>query len=407
MNGFLAPGHGLICLDSRADVVALEVQRILQLLHPHGGVVCACRLREGTALSLEIIGQPDGKFRLDRRSISDPHAEECIFRLDDDFELHPPSPSLVFDLTGRTEGSARAFRHLARHFLSGVHSDRFIASLHSGRELGGAELRTLFSALTGKISDRSHYPSYSMLTEAAARELTLSWGLLRGASEVVPRDASVPLLLDIWSEMLGGVESRITVVTECAWTEALIPLQVLTRLVSGPYLFLAASNREGVVVRLSLHPVYLDATHIIPVDSHTERKRAAQLVVAGNLPYHPLRLDDFRRVCRAIAAYTGRSISAPIYRPDFIYVTAGELIGEEIRGFPPGRLPAYDAHFELKRCSGFAESLGIHCIDGWSLPEPASSALAFAASGLVVATALESLSLLDINQLEQSQSGEV
>jgi len=238
-----------------------------------------------------------------------------------------------------------------------------------------------------------------MVHEAAVWGLTLSWGFLRGTTDLVPRDARIPLWFESWSENLGGMEGRIRKVAGCAWTAAISPLRVMNRMISGPYFFVAASDHEGVVVKLSLHPVYLDGSQIIPVDSHTERKRASQLIAAGIVPYHPLRMDDFRRVCSSLGAHLGCPIDVPAYRADYLYVEARRAIFEEIRGFMPGRLPEYDAHFDHKRLQTGDTGLQRRFLDGCKLPEAPTVGSVYRDGGLLVQTDLSSLRLLDLDRI--------
>lgn len=156
-----------------------------------------------------------------------------------------------------------------------------------------------------------------------------------------------------------------------AWIDAVASLRIHGRCCLGPYLFLAATNAAGRIAKLALYPVYLDAVQVIPVDSHTERKRMAQLARAGARPYKPVRMDHFREVVRRVGKRLGVEIAIPHFRADFAYLEAGILIVEEVCGFAPGQLPAYDSHFERKRRASLKASPGVRhsFCDGWLLPE--------------------------------------
>ncbi len=385
MNGFFTPDLDFVPLQARSEVFSASVQDILAGLH-HGRVIsCGCRFPELAGLPLEVIKQPDRRFRLDRRSVADRHAVDCVFRLNEDFETLPPPPDLVFDLTGRREASAPAFRHVGRHLLSASHSTLFARSLIDP----DASLPVVeFLAEYGRrLQCARAYPFYSLEGAAFTRGLRLSFGLLHLPPDFVPEDISVPLVFETWSEAIGGMTARFMPVDDQAWTDALASLRILGRRCIGPYLFLAATNAAGIIVRLGLYPVYLDAAQVIPVDSHTERKRVAQLVKVGIRPYKPVRMDHYREVVRRVGKRLGVTIACPQFRADFVYLDGDILIVEEVCGFAPGQLPPYDTHFERKRRAASLKTspaIRYSFSSGWLLPEIGAVSCPYRDGGLAI-----------------------
>lgn len=389
MNGFFTPDLDLVPLQARSEVFSASVQDILAGLH-HGRMIsCACRFPELAGLPLEVIKQPDERFRLDRRSVADRHAADCVFRLNEDFEAHPPPPDLVFDLTGRREASAPAFRHVGRHILSATHSTLFARSLADPeRSLSVAEFLAEYGR---RMQSARAYPFYALQGAATVRGLGLSVGFVHLPPDLVPDDLTVPLVFETWTEATGGMTARFRPVEGKAWTDAMASLRIFGRPCVGPYLFVALTNPFGQIVRLGLYPVYLDAAQVIPVDSHTERKRVAQLVEMGMRPYKPVRMDHFREVMRRAGRSLGVATDSPQFRADFAYVGGDTLVIEEVRGFAPGQLPAYDAHFERKRqavSSKASSGVRYSFCSGWLLPEIGAISCPYREGGLAIEVSL-------------------
>lgn len=210
MNGFFTPELDFVPLQARSEVFSPSVQDTLAGLH-HGRVIsCGCRFPELAGLPLEVIKQPNGRFRLDRRSVADRHAVDCVFRLSEDFEALPPPPDLVFDLTWRREASAPAFRHVGRHLLSATHSTLFARSLSDpARPQSVAEFLTEYAR---RLQNAQAYPFYHLQAAADARGLRLSVGFLRLPPDYVPEDLTGPTGLrnmvgsDRWDD--GNVQAR-------------------------------------------------------------------------------------------------------------------------------------------------------------------------------------------------------
>lgn len=385
MNGFFTPELDFVPLQARSEVLSAAVQDTLAGLHQGRVISCGCRFPDLAGLPLEIIKQPDGRFRLDRRSVADRHAVDCVFRLAEDFEAQPPPPDLVFDLTGRREASAPAFRHVGRHLLSATHSTLFARSLIDPDAI--LPVAEFLAEYGRRLQCARAYPFYSVEGAAVTRGLRLSFGFLHLPADFVPEDLSVPLVFETWSEVIGGMTARFMPLDGRAWTDALASLRIIGRRCVGPYLFLAVVNAAGKIVKLALYPVYLDAAQLIPVDSHTERKRVAQLVNAGVRPYKPVRLDHFREVVKRAGKRLGVKIACPQFRADFVYLDRDILIVEEVCGFAPGQLPAYDSHFERKRrAASLKASPGIRYSfsNGWLLPEIGSVSCPYRDGGLAI-----------------------
>lgn len=389
MNGFFTPARDFVPLQARSEVFSSSVQETLAVLHHGKMICCACRFPEFEGLPLEVIKQPDGRFRLDRRSIADRHAVDCIFRLDEDFETQPPSPELVFDLSGQREASAPAFRHIGRHLLSAAHAMLFVRSLiDPARPQSVAEFLAEFGR---RLEGAQTYPFYPLQEAAAVRGLRLSVGFLHLPPDLVPEELTVPLVFETWSEASAGVSAGLATVDGRAWTDALASLRIIGRCCVGPYLFLAATNGAGRIIKLALYPVYLNAAQVIPVDSNTERKRVAQLMKSGARPYKPVRMDHFREVVRRVGKRLGVEIASPQFRADFVYLDCGNLVIEEVCGFAPGQLAAYDAHFERKRrmvsfktCAKVRHSF----CEGWLLPEIGPVSCPYHDGGLAIDVSL-------------------
>jgi hypothetical protein len=389
MNGFFTPDLDLVPLQARSEVFSASVQDILAGLHHGRMICCACRFPELAGLPLEVIKQPDGRFRLDRRSVADRHAVDCVFRLNEDFEARPPPPDLVFDLTGRREASAPAFRHVGRHILSASHSTLFARSLADPER--NPSVAEFLAEYGRRLRSAQAYPFYALQEAATVRGLGLSVGFLHLPLDFVPEDLTVPLVFETWSDAIGGMTAKFMPVDGQAWTDALASLMIIGRRCIGPYLFLAATNAAGKIVKLGLYPVYIDAEQVIPVDSHTERKRVAQLVKVGVRPYKPVRMDHFREVVKRVGKRFGVAISSPQFRADFAYLGGDMLIIEEVCGFAPGPLPAYDSHFERKRQAvSLKTSPGVRYSfsNGWLLPEIGAISCPYCDGGLAIEVSL-------------------
>lgn len=385
MNGFFTPELDFVPLQARSEVLSASVQDILAGLHQGRVISCGCRFPDLSGLPLEVIKQPDGRFRLDRRSVADRHAVDCVFRLAEDFEALPPPPDLVFDLTGRREASAPAFRHVGRHLLSATHSTLFARSLIDPD--GSLPVAEFLAEYGRRLQCARAYPFYSLEGAAVTRGLRLSFGLLHLPSDFVPEDLSVSLAFETWSEVIRGMTAGFMSVDGRAWTEALASLRIVGRRCVGPYLFIAAANATGKIVKLGLYPIYLDATQVIPVDSHTERKRVAQLVKAGIRPYKPVRMDHFREVVKRVGKRLGVTIAYPQFRADFVYLDGDILIVEEVCGFAPGQLPAYDTHFERKRRAASLKTspaIRYSFSNGWLIPEIGAVSCPYRDGGLAI-----------------------
>ncbi|HTH46790.1 MAG TPA: hypothetical protein VMB21_04715 [Candidatus Limnocylindria bacterium] len=390
MNGFLTPDMEFVHLQARSEVFAPAVQAILIGLHRRDGIICGCRFPEPVRLQLEVVKQPDGRFRLDRRSVADLHRDDCIFRLAEDFEAQPPRPELVFDLTGQREASAPAFRHVARHVLSAAHSSIFARSLAVPAR--GSTVAEFLAEIEHRAQRAHAYPFYSLQAAAAERGLALSFGFLCSPPDHAPADAVVSLVFETWSEVIRGMTAMIVPVDGQVWEDAMASLRVLGRYCVGPYFFVAAINQAGLVVKLALFPIYLDAGQVIPVDSHTERKRVAQLVGAGISPYKAVRLDHLREMVKRAGRALGVALPVLQFRADFVYLDGRILVVEEVRGFAPGRLADYDAHFDQKArlaesnpCSQLRHSV----CNGWLLPEPGLVSCPYRDGGLPIQVRLD------------------
>lgn len=398
MNGFFAPGHGFVPLEARSEVFAPAVQQILAEIHHRKNVACGCQFPRPEVLLLEVIRQHDGRWRLDRRSVTDEHADGCVFRLDENFEAQPPAPDLVFDTTWLRKASGPAFRHVARHQLSAVHAQMFIRRLRKATPLRPTGVADFLAAFWRRLGNAQAYPFYSLREAAVARGLTLSVGFLRLPCDSAPEDTWGPLVFDTWSEELGGIKLEAFPVDRRAWIDALSGIRIIGRSCTGPYLFVAAASASGLIVKLSLFPIYVDALQVIPVDSHTERKRAAQLVGSVEPLYKPVRLDHFGTVTKLVEQFLGGSIAPPRFRVDFAYLFGKRMIWEEVRGFAPGQLLSYDSHFDRKQqleAARGSEFLGYHTCEGWLLPELAAVSCPYEGGTLPIEVSLDTLPQID------------
>jgi hypothetical protein len=391
MNGFFTPEMDFIPLQARSEVFTQPVQALLGDLHHRAGISCGCRFPHLAGLPLEVIKQPDGRYRLDRRSITDPHHEDCVFRLPEDFEAQPPAADLVFEVSGRREASAPAFRHVARHLLSASHSILF------ARSLADPAHRPSVAEFLAEIGRRAQgvqaYPFYSLQAAAAERGLALTFGFLCPPPDHVPDDTVAPMVFEAWSQAKGAMTAMLVPVGDWAWVDAWASLRMLGRCCAGPYFYVAATDRTGLVVKLALLPIYLDAVNVVPVDSHTERKRVSQLVETGALLYKPVRMDHYREVVRRVGRRLGVTMTIPQFRADFIYLQGGTMVVEEVRGFAPGRLLDYDVHFDrktLRAASDSCPNLRHSVCDGWLLPEPKSVSCPYREGGLPIQVLLDS-----------------
>jgi len=398
MNGFFAPGHGFVPLEARSEVFVPAVQQILADIHHRKNVACGCQFPQPEALLLEVIRQPDGRWRLDRRSVTDEHADGCVFRLDDNFEAQPPAPDLVFDTTWLRKASGPAFRHVARHQLSAVHAQMFLRRLKKATSPTSAGVADFLASFWRRLGNAEVYPFYSLREAAVALKLTLSVGFLRLPCDSAPEDILGPLVFETWSEELGGMKIEAILVDHRAWIDALSGIKIIGRACTGPYLFMAAAAASGTMVKLSLFPIYVDAWQVIPVDSHTERKRAAQLVGTVEPLYKPVRLDHFGKVTNLVEQFLGGSIAPPRFRVDFAYLVGSKMIWEEVRGFAPGQLLTYDTHFDRKQqleAARGSEFLGHQVCAGWLLPELSAVSCPYEKGTLPVEVSLETLPQID------------
>jgi len=130
---------------------------------------------------------------------------------------------------------------------------------------------------------------------------------------------------------------------------------------------------DGTVRVLRMFPCFLDGRFLFPCDSHEERLFAAYLRSKQLAFLKPVLRHD----CDALAEKLGLGLRPNLitYRPDFFVFDQApqsdlRAFIVELRGFKPGKIPAYDNLLEKKSAyfRSLPGSIQYVCRDAWATP---------------------------------------
>jgi hypothetical protein len=352
----------------RADLELPHLQMLLQRAHySRTPPVCGCGLMAGKTRLLHVHRLPSGatapSFTLHAKAREE-HADGCWLRGEDDFgqvcsaQVFAPRPEFPHRMDTDSGATAEAitrqhrrFSRFASQLVAGAQREAFCLRNASWRRNGFTQpgAPELFAAMERELS-RPRFAAVSARMVAAAAGCSLGVGVIVG--DVAPCSGARERVecFQWWSP--GRLTSSTHVMRSDLWHEALRSVKAMGALQSAPYLFVAAVEPSGRIRYLRLFSSYTDGHSLTTCDSAFEAAFAGHLRRKGCAFLKPILREDTEALFRALALDGLENLATIYYRPDYLVFEnkAGNwrCYVVELRGFAPGKIPAYDAHLATK-----------------------------------------------------------
>lgn len=366
-------------MRSRADVGDPELQRALQEFHGDSHrVQCACGFEAGADLPMEAICQRtpragQHRYRVDRRSTTDPHHSNCIFRRNTDRDqcaVHNPTAGLfllprlvkyecILQQSAAAGGRWTGFTQYARRLWSVGYTRAFVETNREARSPLEVRNPCAEDILLGIEAETRNWKFSGGLDGFSVAE-SMGLSLVNGVADWDLRDwvggetSTLDTLVHAWVAKRGRLFSSRFIAPVRLLSAAADSVMVFGNPLKAPFLFQAVVENGNRLRFLVLKTVLYDGYDLVFSDSAGEAGFYRQLLNSGRSFYRALdSLADYERMVPAAAKICALPAGAvwPCNPDCLVY---GDKLNEvvECRGFTEGdgrvRHRVYHERFDRK-----------------------------------------------------------
>ncbi len=392
-------GERFVPLSDVSDLRTPECQEVLTRIRRLRAIpVCGCGLTTGSRRALHVHKLPMiDPLSLYRNDASE-HAFTCWRGLsgdgnDADFvyssSIFRALPASKQPFLGTWANADEAISDHREHFQFG----RFCSHVLSPAQIEALavenaewpirgfrplQVTELFRQIDLELR-RSPFLQGSAYAAACAEGGDLRFGIITTDAKTCDFAAGALLNIQWWHH--GILCHETVVVAPRVWAAAVASIQCMGDPQRAPYVCFAVIEPAGLVRCLRLFPCYCDGKTFNTNDSGSENGFNAHLSGLNHCVVKPVLRGDTNRFFERLSLFRDQPIPRICYRPDYVIIErrAGRswrCFIVELRGFKPGQIPAYDAHYELKKDYFSSLDPRIHFIsrNGWDYSRPTNNA---------------------------------